>query len=650
MIGSNLLFGMQTHIIPNDLCRRGGISATWGSINQLGVFPNQQIKHNVKDTPSMYASGPASIFKVRQEVILFQPTIRKLVNESVGTFLSLQDLMTSKPPEYKNELSKLSRQYRSIIRACLMDLQEELGHTAGEKREQYQNYITIFYSIECIWHLCEILFVEDNPGNTVLPLLLDWVRFHFPKYEKNAAYLLANGRIGLESQLIYWETVLGSLMQGRIEVVRALLHLHSASDSVPFKKIDRILKAMPVYNVYGGVSLTEFNLKWKHWIIDTQAEIESKSFVTDRNLDLITRLVIGEDLAWSQVQEQFEAWYELLAAWLFFTEPTVKSFELGQFARTCISRMGVKDRMKHLDRVLLAALEKDILQVVKEIQDMTENGWFVTHLTDLLYHLGHLQILDKLENADCISIRLRESFLLDYGSVLMGHNSLWQVGLSYLDHCPNDGLSTVELLIARLPLGSEARINKILRECQKRNLSQVAQSICKIQGMRSLQRGRMGNALTWALKSQDGAFTSFLADKFLQDYCHQGKLSNFDLLDNLGSCMLASDRLIFLGKYCEFHKVYQAKDYKEAAGLIVSLISSKITPRYFWVTLLTDALPLLECDELVFSSNDTYTLLHCLEERAHLSELQDKVELIRLAIARNLGRALIYEAQVALAD
>lgn len=175
--------------------------------------------------------------------------------------------------------------------------------------------------------------------------------------------------------------------------------------------------------------------------------------------------------------------------------------------------------------------------------------------------------------------RLRESFLLDYGSVLMGHDSLWQVGLRYLDHCPNDGLNTIELLISRLPLGTEARINKILKECQKRELDQVAQSVCKIQGMKSLRRNRMGNALTWALKSHDGAFTSFLADKFLQDYCNEGRLRNVDLLDNLGSCMLASDRLIFLGKYCEFHKVYQDKKYKEAAHLIVSLIASKITPK-----------------------------------------------------------------------
>ncbi|KRT81355.1 hypothetical protein AMK59_5935, partial [Oryctes borbonicus] len=509
----------------------------------------------------------------------------------------------------------------------------------GAEKEELQSFVTIFYSVECIWHLCEILFVDSPPGNIVLPHLLEWIRFHFPKYERKAANILSGELVSLESHPDYWETVIGSLLQGRIEVVRALLRLHSSASSDSFKLADQSLKMMPSYSIYAGVSITEFNLRWKHWLIDTQTKIDAKMFITEKNVDLIMRLIVGEEAAWNEVQNQCEAWYELLAAWLLFTEPTIRSFELGKFAKRCISRMGVRDHMKHLDRVLLAAMELDILQVIKEIQHMTENGWFVTHLTDLLYHAGRLDTLDEEQPGDLLAGRLRESFLLDYGTLLMGHNSLWQVGLTYLDNCPTDGLNTIELLLPRIPLISEARIHKIVREAAKRDLLQVMQSICKVQGMISLRRGRLGNALTWALKSQDPNFISFLADKYLREYAARGELINVDLLDNLGSCMLTSDKLIFLGKYCEFHKIYQSGDFKEAAALLVSLISSRITPSYFWVTLLTDALPLLECDKLVLSSSDTFTLLHFLEEKSNLPELSDKIDLIRLALARNLGRA-----------
>lgn len=76
--------------------------------------------------------------------------------------------------------------------------------------------------------------------------------------------------------------------------------------------------------------------------------------------------------------------------------------------------------------------------------------------------------------------------------------------------------------------------------------------------MKSLKNGRIGNALTWAIRSQDGTFTSYLADRFLREYCSSGKLRNTDLLDNLGSCMLVSDKLIFLGT-CNFIFIINTK-------------------------------------------------------------------------------------------
>lgn len=55
----------------------------------------------------------------------------------------------------------------------------------------------------------------------------------------------------------------------------------------------------------------------------------------------------------------------------------------------------------------------------------------------------------------------------------MGHKSLWQVGLSYLDHCPNDGLQVIELLLPRVFPENEAKVQKILREAKTRGLQNV---------------------------------------------------------------------------------------------------------------------------------------------------------------------------------
>lgn len=71
------------------------------------------------------------------------------------------------------------------------------------------------------------------------------------------------------------------------------------------------------------------------------------------------------------------------------------------------------------------------------------------------------------------SDKLRESFVLDYGTTLIGHSSLWEVGLSYLDFCPNSGIHAIELLLARIPFNTEIKANKLIREAKNRELSHV---------------------------------------------------------------------------------------------------------------------------------------------------------------------------------
>ncbi|KAF5906045.1 nuclear pore complex protein Nup85 [Clarias magur] len=74
------------------------------------------------------------------------------------------------------------------------------------------------------------------------------------------------------------------------------------------------------------------------------------------------------------------------------------------------------------------------------------------------------------------------------------------------------------------------------------------------------------------------------------------------------------------------------------------------------MTLLIDALPLLEQKEVIFSVDQTYELMFCLEELTsdksklepeHLAQDDDvestKLELLRLALARNLAMAIVKE-------
>ncbi|XP_066583629.1 nuclear pore complex protein Nup85-like isoform X2 [Prorops nasuta] len=582
--------------IPDELCEQIGITAAWSNANRFSVSAYKHT-NKLKDTKnSIYLNKTKVHYFLRPEIILFSQPLRKLVNESNGVFLSIQKIKTS--GDVRLEILKQSKRYRSILRACIENLEEILTKSLPEETNELENYITIFYSVEFIWHLTEILYLDVIPGDVILPKFLKWIRFHFPRNEKAAEFILAQQIIGADLENInYWKTVLGCALHGDLEIVCALLEQHHRSDHPGFNNAISILRRMPVYDVYGGYSMNEFTAHFKQWQMDLKSNLDTKAYAIDRNLEVLMKLVSGDETILWELAEYTEAWFELLAAKLIYSVPCCKLHELSNHANKVAEK------------------------------------WQASS--------GKLNIQDK--NQIKVSKQLHESLLLEYGTTLMCHHSLWQCGASYLMHCEKQGKARLEILLPSLPMGSESRISKIIDIAKDNNMNHIVTSICKIQGIKCIKRGRMGNALTWALKAQDNGFITYIADQFLRHYADNGELECRDLLENLGSCMLASERLTFLGKYCEFHQKYENGEFKDAASLLVALLVSNLTPKYFWPILLTDVIPLLEAEDVLLSSNDSFELLRCMEAYGNNPKFEEKADIFRLAVARNLARALNLE-------
>ncbi|KAL4704625.1 hypothetical protein ACJJTC_002882 [Scirpophaga incertulas] len=270
-------------------------------------------------------------------------------------------------------------------------------------------------------------------------------------------------------------------------------------------------------------------------------------------------------------------------------------------------------------------------RVVHEIQQIPDNGWkFATHLTDILYHCGKLKILDKHQNN--VTSRLRDSLVMDYGSLLMEHQSLWQAGLSYLVAVP-EGAARAHLLLERMPVRSDQQALRVIAEANKYGLDDVARGVCATMCVRACDADRLGSALGWALRGGGGGVgggrrrgrwgrargggaggqggapgaAALRARRVAargRRAAHRGPRA---------AALRAAARWLTRSthayrspgrtrKYCEFHRLYKSKEFKKAAKLLVSLLTSKIAPDYFWDTLLLDTLPLLESDEACFLS------------------------------------------------
>nr|KAF6286877.1 nucleoporin 85 [Pipistrellus kuhlii] len=557
--------------------------------------------------------GCPFIYIVRKDVDVYSHILRKLFNESHGIFVGLQRIEELTGKSRKAQLVRVSKNYRSVIRACMEEMhQAAIAAKDSTSSRQFSSQVSILSAMELIWNLCEILFIEVAPAGPLLLLLLDWVRLHVCEVDSILADVLGSENPSKHES--FWDS------PGNTQ------------------------------------TLTELELKWQHWHEECERHLQDGTFVSSPHLESLCKIMLGDEAALLEQKNLLSNWYHFLVTRLLYSHPTVKPIDLHFYAQSSLDLfLGAKSRPEPLDNILMAAFEFDIHQVIKECSIAFSNWWFVAHLTDLLDHCKLLQSHNLYFGSN-----MREFLLLEYASGLFSHHSLWQLGVDYFDYCPELGRVSLELHIERIPLSTEQKALKVLRICEQRQMTEQVRSICKILAMKAVRNNRLGSALSWSIRAKDAAFATLVSDRFLMDYCERGCFSDLDLIDNLGPAMMLSDRLTFLGKYREFHRLYGDKRFVDAASLLLSLMTSQIAPRSFWMTLLTDALPLLEQKQVIFSAEQTYELLRCLEDltsgRPEQGEpdqqLQDddieatKVEMLRLSLARNLARAIIKEGSL----
>ncbi|XP_063880842.1 nuclear pore complex protein Nup85-like isoform X1 [Scylla paramamosain] len=650
----------QTWQTIPDSTMNGRMCGKTFSLGSIMLFPQQEHTNYTDMASESGGQRTVKMYQLEPSSWLWGRQARKLINESVGTFLSLQTAITEAEPDRHNAvLVKKCREYRSIIQACQQDtknLQQanENEKQNGKEPSTQEDLIIlqdILYKMELILSLVELLFIDTMSDGHLLNQLVKWIQLHFPQHERKKGVVLESDRPHLHPD--YWNTVYGSVLQGKLDDARLILSNHPSADTDPFLSIDELLRKMPFFQVYGGVSVGDFEARWQHWQSECERRLEEGHFASSHNLQAICKILCGDLETISKLMNLMDTWYHLMVSTLLFTKPTVKLFHLSNASQDAILRMQDQQVITALDHVLLAAMEADMYQVIKECQQVMDNPWFTTHLTDLLYHTvqhkGKHQVLPPL----------REYLLLDYAEMLAGHSSLWQVALLYLDHCGPRGMAMAQEALQRLPITSDSCAQKIIQMASEREFEGVVVSVCRVMGRRALSQGRLGAAIWWGMRSKDAAFTSHVAHQILHKYMSDGHFESSTLLDHLGPAMLLSDTLTFLGKYREFHVMYQEGRYEEAAALLVSLISSKLAPEYFWPVLLLDALPLLKAKEPVISSEQTYELMYILDtltnttrdkdqtknEAAHVSFL-DKEKEIRVALTHNLAQAIIHEGTV----
>ncbi|XP_017078923.1 nuclear pore complex protein Nup75 [Drosophila eugracilis] len=632
--------------------------------SRIALSAYRHVTHNTPDVPTESAGqDPVLIYLAEESTLFDEPVLRSVLAEANATFATLQQLgLRASRAEYVN----ISRAYRSIVRSCLEKLEQAKKspevQTDEPRLSRFTDAIIVFYAAECLWHLFEILYIQNN--QLVVPQLLDWARFHSPQTEDRATDLLLMAEEASDSD-DYWKVLRSLIMLGQIDVSRAILSQNRKSGQPAFKAAELILKSMPVYQE--GYALQKFHSQWEYWHVDSERKIQTGVFATEPELEQVLRLVAGNNEQWDAGIKEAQDCYEYLPGYLLFTKPTCKPFELRISATNWLNRWCLLRPNKEvcgMNRMIAQLMDHDIKLFIYETQKLNDTHWFSTHLIDLIHHCGQLKSYFDQNNIDLPA--LRHSMIYDYGSYLMTTHNLWQLGIDYLDCCKEEGQAAIELLLPRITLHTERQAAKLINLARHRGLTGVEQEICKVLSKKSYNNERYGNALEWAIRSKDVLLVTAVADYILKHYSRTGVMLCPDTIANVGGRMFISPRLVFLSKYYEFYEYYRNRDFLSASELLVNLLESRITPDFFWPSLLIDSMPLLESENPKIFAKETVAILHHIETelvpiierdvskygnhhtetvfKDYRVENVDKIlDRMRLACARNLSRALIIE-------
>lgn len=605
---------------------------------------NNFLAYGVQRGKSRKDWGPQYLHEISSKSALYNKHVRKLVNESHGVFLSLNNTVQEFTDGKKNlEISKISQKYRSVLLACIEDL--DLG-VESSNDEESSELRAMFADIELIWHLLQSLIIDSQSGSRVVYKLLEWIKWHFMMPEKKLHEITTSESAA--SHPDYWDTILQFILQGKVTSARSLLQMHPKFEREDYASLDELLRKMPMYFSTCGMSLNEFRIRWKHWQDESKGRLLRGDYSSDPNLETVCKILCGDSNMLTEKSYLCVNWYHLMISVQLYTDPCINLSALGDTARIFYNNINSAEwsKLTVVDSIILAAMELDIVNVINLSCTFNDGWWFAVHMMDLLTHGNYIE--DPKHN---YPHHYRNHLLMNYAEALMSHSSLWEIGISYLDHCQENNRELLELYLERIPLKTEAKARKIIHIAKQRNMDSLVKTISNVMMSKAMINGKLGSAMSWVMYSKDVKFADELADRWMKDYADNRKIECFEILHNMGSCMLVSDKLTFVGKYCEFHKLYSERKCKEAATLLISLMSSGIATPNFQMIMLLDALPLLESSELIFSSKDTYQLMNCLEEIVSSSrkkineplENDDKESLIRLALVRNLARSFVLE-------
>lgn len=559
--------------------------------------------------------------------------------------------------------------------------------------------------MKAVWDLLEIFYVDKQSLSWFPERLVDWL-CNYDRVLSRTEMTLHSKLVALQQKLCklqfpeddpdYWDGVASALAVGWLDFVVNFLRMHGSYQldqiddretenglveavNVLISKMPRMRPSLPAGGLGQCFTLKpDFIKAWEKWRGQV-AKLDCSVFWNECNhqetmhgLKKLIWIMLGDIDALDSVTCH---WMELSISHFLYIRPFGMVLEgMLSLAQKCIQlKSPVGD--KHIMELMLAIIGDDIEVIIAGCSQIFD-PWMLAHMIEMLTAKSpQAEFLLRNEKYTLGGISLEELYRLVYAQVLSSHYFTWQLAPIYLASCPRQGLRLLEILLLRQPFAGDNRLAlKALEICRLYELDDVGISIMKIVGMHHWKHGRKGAGILWLQRAHDENRLSSIAEQLSEFVGKSVSDDGFQqwegLIDLLGSEREATGGLAFLHKYREFKKALMlvrdlrlsemnlqkvAAAARQAVNSLIQLMKNPSTPQRFWPSLLNDSVELLMWrDTALINVAETNLLMNKLQELSlakvrgdfevsHSDQYPQALQNVRLALATNLGRAILQE-------
>ncbi|KAK6236807.1 hypothetical protein QUC31_020607 [Theobroma cacao] len=548
-------------------------------------------------------------------------------------------------------------------------------------------------SLKAAWELLEMFYAE-KPSQSWLPeRLVDWLAdydslfsgTHSTVHSKLVDFQkeLVNLQV-VEDDPKYWEVMSSALAVGWLDIVVKMLRLHGSyqldqlsnreTENGLVEAVAVLISKMPRMRLEHAGNLGEcfkskpdFVKAWEKWRAQiNKLDLSAFWFQCDHQqtregLRSMLQIMLGNA---NSLGTATCHWIELYISHLLYIRPfTVGLESMYSLAQKCIQLKPMASAHRLME--LMIGILGENTEVVLAECSKGFGPWMVAHAIELLTAgSNHAEMLLHEERQNMGGISIEELHRLVYAQVLSSHPLTWQIAPIYLTSCMKQGMVLLQILLSKQPVIYNQLLLKNIEICRLYELDNITSNIMKIAGVYHWKHGRKGSGVFWLQQARDDYRLNRIAQQLFDSVGKTISDESFKqwegLIQLLGSECKTAGGLEFLHKYRDLKKsLQQVQDGKttdatrQAVESLISLMKNPSTPQRFWLPLLYDSLKLLNWqDRPLFNVSQTNLLLNKLEELSMARLRPDFIEAelppqalhsVRLALAKNLGRAILEE-------